>query len=715
MTTYLTVADAPTDIPAGTVGLTDATLNSLAVSPGKAVEIEGTRLTAAVVADAAIAAGEIALDELTRRNARVAVGDEVAVESIHPPAAATVTLSPTQDIELQGEAAFERVLDGRVVTTGDRVEVPLFGGGFRLTATVIDTRPEDGPVRITEDTTIEMRDDLAMSDPGDRFDAARLADVGGLDDTVDRLLELIAMPLSHQIVYDSLEAPPPTGVLLHGPSGGGKTLLVRALATELDAAAITLSGQELLADGPDEAASRLMTARNEVIANAPAVLIIDDLDAAAPADPSGGQRRVISRLTAVLDDLGDREDVVVLATTTDPDAVAQSLRRGGRLAVEVPLTAPDVAGRAEILEILTRSMPLGDDIDLQHIAGRTHGFLGADLRALVGEAVTNAVRRIVSATDAADSSAEDGFDGAELTMADFQAGLRRVDPSGLRASQVDIPTVSDADVGGLEAARRELARAIEWPLTHPELFAATGVQAPSGVLLYGPPGTGKTLLAKAVANATDANFVSIAGPEILNRYVGESEAAVRRTFETARQHAPAVVFIDEVDAITPRRGNGDDTSGAADRVVSQLLTELDGLEPLEDVVVVAATNRPDTIDPALLRPGRLERLVEVPLPDTDARRSILEVHTRDVPMAEDVDLEALAAQTDRYTGSDLEAVVREAGLLAIESAMDEGASPAEIQVRQSHIDRALTDVRPSVSDEMREYYKEVGEDLGQSS
>lgn len=715
MTRQLTVTEPSEDRAAGTVGVHETTLETLAVSSGDPVVVRGDRETVGLTVTVDCSETGIELDETMRRNARVSIGDTVTVTATEAQVAETVVIAPTQAVDLRGDGAFDHVLDGRVLQTGDRIQVPLFGGAFTLSARVIDTTPDRGPVQVTETTAVSVRTDTGVGVDSESFRAARLDDVGGLDDTVDRLLELIAVPLAHPEVYEAFEAPPQSGVLLHGPSGAGKTLLLRALATEMDATAVTLSGHALAAAETTEAVERIRDAKQEAITEAPALLAVDDIEAIASADSSGHNRHLLARLIAVFDALADRSDVIVLGTTTDPDTVAVPLRRGGRFAVEVPVTAPDESGRCEILQILTRNVPIDDDVALGEIAARTHGFLGADLAALISEAVARGAKRLVAAAEGTGPIPESTLAEAELTAADLAAGARAVDPSGLRSSRVAVPAVTDADIGGLQTARQELARAIEWPLAHPELFAAAGVEAPSGVLLYGPPGTGKTLLAKAVANATDANFVSIAGPEILNRYVGESEAAVRRTFDTARQHAPAVVFIDEVDAITPRRGEQGDSSGVAERVVSQLLTELDGLEPLEDVVVVAATNRPDTIDPALLRPGRLERLVEVPLPDEAARQAILGVHTRDVPLAEDVDIDALAAQTERYTGSDLAAMVREAGLRAIESALDAGGSPGDVRVRRTHLEHALADIRPSVTAEMREYYADLEEELGRSS
>jgi len=490
-------------------------------------------------------------------------------------------------------------------------------------------------------------------------------------------------------------------VLVHGPAGAGKTLLARAVANEAPVEAVAVPATAYL-DDPDG----LRDLAETVIDRSPAVLVLDDVDAAGRAAPTSGGASSTARastvaLRSLLDDLRRRPDVLAVGTATDPDALDPALRRGGRFDREFELPVPDRAGRRGILETLTRDAPVWD-VDLGDVADRTFGHVGADLRALVDEAVLRAVRR----TDDADA------DEAVLASADFEAALGSVEPSAMRGVAAEVPEVSFDDVGGLAAAKRELVRAIELPLRRPDLFEAAGVDPPRGVLLYGPPGTGKTLLARAVAGVTEANFIPVEGPELLDKYVGESERAVREVFRRARRTAPAVVFFDEVDALAPERSEGGSGSRTTERVVSQLLTEIDGLEPRGEVAVIATTNRPELVDPALLRPGRLERVVPVSLPDADAREEILRVHTREVPL-DGVDLSEVARETDGYSGSDLEAVVREASLLAIEERLRAERTDAErapdLRVTGEAFERALEAVGPSVSPEVREHHRGLRE------
>jgi transitional endoplasmic reticulum ATPase len=633
---------------------------------------------------------------------------------------------------------------------------------------------------VTADTEVTVRD--AAAGDGDAIPLRNVypEDVGGLTRERAALADAVRV-LRGDDLFERLGRQPATGVLLGGPAGVGKTRLVHALVNETGATFVPLDAIRLAELGGDRADERLSDAAERARRGAPALVHVADLDAVAPEDGSESQRRLVVRLGRFLDELADAPGAIVVGEARRLGGVAAALRRGGRFDREVEFRAPSREERRELLGIHVRGLALGDDVDLDELAGRTHGFVGADVASLVRAGVSAAARRLdaggpddvpgggpgiagagagasgpgarpdANASDGRDRSgdptptsarararsaglgdgdaglgdddgggdggvgepvpdgADDGrsdADGPRVRMVDFRTALEEVEPSAMRDAAVEVPDVTWDDVGGLAAAKRELVRSVEWPLTHPELFAGAGISPPQGILLYGPPGTGKTLLARAVANATDANFISVKGPELLNKYVGESERAVREVFERARQNAPAVVFFDEIDAVSPERS--DDDSGAPERVVSQLLTELDGIEGLESVTVIGATNRPDRIDAALLRPGRLERIVEVPLPDESARESIFRVHTRSMPLR-GIDPVDLAARTEGYSGSDIEAVVREAGMLAVEDALGRDGAADGIVVTADHFDRALAASEPSITPEQRDYYRDLAD------
>jgi transitional endoplasmic reticulum ATPase len=588
-----------------------------------------------------------------------------------------------------GERAVRRRLEGQPLLAGDRLELSLLAGSVTVEFTVRETEPE-GPVVVSEGTTIDISNQaegtarLALGSVG--YD-----DVGGLDEAVTALRETVGPAFAHADLFESIGGRPPNGVLLHGPTGSGKTLLARAAANETPATPVGVSCPALI-DGEGS----LRQVAKDAESAAPALVVLDDVDAFA----DDGDRT--ASLRSFVDRLSDRRDVVVLATLDDPNDLDARLRRAGRLSTEIELKVPDRDSRRDVLEVLTRGVRLGPDVDLRTLAEGTHGFVGADLQALVDGAVLEAVRRLTADGEAAAGE-------PVVTEADVRLARESVEPSTMREVSVEVPSVDYQDVGGLDDAKRELVRAVELPLRYPELFAHVGTTPPRGLLMYGPPGTGKTLLARAIASITDANFIAVDGPELMNKYVGESERAVREVFRRARQSAPSVVFFDEVDALAPAR-TGESSTGVQERVVSQFLTELDGLESLGDVVVIGATNRPDMIDKALLRPGRFEKVVEVPLPDTAAREEIFDVHTRSVPL-DDVDLPSLAAATEGYTGSDIEAVCREASLLAIEEylAGNEYRTDTDtigtLRVGREEFDRALEAVGPSVTAEMRDYYE----------
>jgi transitional endoplasmic reticulum ATPase len=570
-------------------------------------------------------------------------------------------------------------------------------GAVRITAeTDVTVLPaegerEDGKRRTKEGPTETPNARAAETETGVSYE-----DIGGLDEELDRIREMIELPLSEPEQFRRLGVDPPSGVLLHGPPGTGKTLIARAVANEVDAYFDTISGPEIVSKYKGESEERLREAFERAEANAPAILFVDEIDSIAGSrdEDADMENRVVAQLLTLMDGLEDRGRVVVIGATNRVDAVDEALRRGGRFDREIEIGVPDEGGRREILDVHTREMPLADDVDLDRIAAQTHGFVGADLASLTTEAAMSALRADREPESTEDSEGDDEATetgNAAVTGADFDTALAIVDPSAMREYVAESPAVAFDDVGGLPEVKRTLREAIEWPLAYGDLFSATNTDPPSGILLYGPPGTGKTLLARAVAGESDVNFIHVAGPEIMDRYVGESEEAVRELFERARQTAPSIIFLDEIDAIASHRGQGNEVT---ERVVSQLLAELDGITENPNLVVLAATNRRDMIDDALLRPGRLEQHVEVPNPDEAAREEILRVHTRGKPLDEDVELPALASATDGLSGAELEAIVREASMLAIREMADrmgpEEASERadEVRITADHFDRA---------------------------
>ena len=676
MSVRLPVVDGHASTGDRRVGLTPSVLTELGVEAGGTVAVRGGRTTAAVVALVDADAGGACLPEPLRRNATADLGETVTIEPVDAPPASTVTLSLDETLELtRAAAALKRRLDGTAVSAGDEVGATLLGGALSLTFVVEDVVPSS-PGVVGSETDIDIVTDEGteevVSEPtGDRDDPVPTT-------TFRELHEAAATRLDGREAFAAAGRPTTLGLLLCGPRGAGKTTLVESVAAAVDATLVKLSAAQLRGESPGDRERRL----NRIVGAAEdadrAVVLLDDLEVLG----DDGGAALGDRFRKTLDDVRATDATVVIGVTTDAGRVPEALRRGGRFDREVDLAPLSVEDRETALKRATRNVPLAMDVDFAETATRTNGFVLADIGVLVNAALERAVRR----------------EGRlAVRQADLDRSIESIDPGGLRDVAVEFPSVSWDDVGGLPAAKREIVRAVYWPLEYADRFERAGIEPPSGVLLYGPPGTGKTLLARAAASLSDANFISVNGPELLNRYVGASEQAVRDLFATARENAPAVVFFDEVDAISPKR-RGDDT-GAGERVVSQLLTELDGLEPLTDVVVVAATNRPDSIDGALLRPGRIEKAVETPLPDEAARREILAIHTRNTPTAAAVDLGTLAARTEGYSGGDIAAVVREAAMLAIEETIVDGNAAAsdDIVVGVDHFERALAETTPSVA------------------
>ena len=683
--------------------------------------------------------GVVRIDGRLRQEADVGIDDKVDIEPADVSPAKQITVALPQNLRIRGNIGphIRDKLSGQAVTTGQNVPFSLGLGplstqsGQRIPLRIADTDPS-GTVVVTDSTEIQVSEKPAEQIAQSGGEAAAAAgsgtpsvtyeDIGGLDEELEQVREMIELPMRHPELFQQLGIEPPKGVLLHGPPGTGKTLMAKAVASEIDAHFTNISGPEIMSKYYGESEEQLREVFEEAEENAPAIVFIDEIDSIAPkrGETSGDvERRVVAQLLSLMDGLDERGDVIVIGATNRVDALDPALRRGGRFDREIEIGVPDKEGRKEILQVHTRGMPLVDGIDLDQYAESTHGFVGADLESLTKEAAMNALRRIRPELDLEQDEIDaDILESMSVAEADFKDALKGIEPSALREVFVEVPDVTWDSVGGLEDTKERLRETIQSPLDYPDVFEAMDVDAAKGVLLYGPPGTGKTLMAKAVANEAQSNFISIKGPELLNKYVGESEKGVREVFEKARSNAPTVVFFDEIDSIAGERGARMGDSGVGERVVSQLLTELDGLEELEDVVVVATTNRPDLIDSALLRPGRLDRHVHVPVPDRDARRAIFAVHTRSKPMADDVDLDELADRTDGYVGADIEAVCREASMSATRefinsvSAEDAAKSVDNVRVTREHFEEALDEVGPSVDEETREQYEELEDEFG---
>ncbi|MFP4590463.1 MAG: CDC48 family AAA ATPase [Halobacteriales archaeon] len=672
--------------------------------------------------------GIVRIDGNLRQTVGVNVDDMVEIEPADVKPASSITVALPQNLRIRGDIGplIRDRLSGQAVTKGQTVPFRFgFGslaGSQPIPVRVADAEPEDTVV-VTDATEIAVSErsieQLAAGEAEERpTPSVTYEDIGGLDDELERIREIIELPMRHPELFRQLGIEPPKGVLLYGPPGTGKTLMAKAIANEIDAYFTTISGPEIMSKFYGESEEQLRDIFDEAEQNAPAIVFIDEIDSIAPKreEVTGDvERRVVAQLLSLMDGLEERGDVIVIGATNRPNAIDPALRRGGRFDREIEVGVPDRDGRLEILQVHTRGMPLAEDVDLEALAENTHGFVGADVESLTKEAAMNALRRIRPEIDleAQEIDAE-VLESLRITRDDFKDALKGVEPSAMREVFAEVPDVSWDEVGGLEDTKKRLQETIQWPLLYPSVFEFMDLEAAKGVLLYGPPGTGKTMLAKAVANEADSNFIPVKGPELINKYVGESERGVREIFSKARENAPSIVFFDEIDSIAGERGGHAD-SQVTERVVSQLLTELDGLEELEEVVVIATTNRPDLIDRALLRPGRLDRHIHVPAPDRDARRAIFEVHTRRKPLADDVDLDDLADRTGGYVGADIEAVCREAALAASRELIA-SVDPEEIdesvknvRITAEHFERALEEVRPTFTEELRQHYEQIEE------
>jgi len=689
-------------------------MNELGVNYGDFIEVEGPKGSVILQVWPALREDEardiIRIDGYTREAIGVAVGEYVKVRKAKVEKGTRVTLAPTIRIRFD-ESFVEYVkeqLQYKPLKRGEVIFI-FYPFGEPLRFVVIATQPTQA-VYVDEDTRVEIREEPVSVEAIARgVPRVTWEDIGDLEEVKARIREIVELPMRHPELFKHLGIEPPKGILLHGPPGVGKTLLAKALANEIGAYFRTINGPEIMSKFYGESEQRLRQIFEEAEKNAPAIIFIDEIDAIAPKREEvvgEVEKRVVAQLLTLMDGLKERGRLIVIGATNRVDAVDPALRRPGRFDREIEIPPPDKRARKAILEVHTRNVPLAEDVDLERLADITHGFTGADLAALVKEAAISALRRFMKEEklELDKPIPPDKLKELKVTNKDFIEALKLVHPTLMREVLVEVPEVKWEDIGGLEDVKQKLREAVEWPLKSPDVFEKMGIRPPRGILLYGPPGCGKTLLAKAVATESGANFIAVKGPEILSKWVGESEKAIREIFRRARQVAPTVVFFDEIDSIAPARGFRHD-SGVTDRIVNQLLAELDGIQTLKNVVVIGATNRADIVDPALLRPGRFDRVIFVPPPDKKARLEILKVHTRKVPLAEDVDLERLADMTEGYSGADLEALVREAVVLALRDKFE--ARPVSME----YFLKALKVVKPSLSSDIMESYKKTYEGL----
>ena len=640
--------------------------------------------------------GIIKIDGMTRQNIGAGIGDKISLKSVEAANAEQIVLSPTEKISAEGlqEYMSYNYLN-HVFTTGDTLSLNTQMGG-RVQFIVTSTKPSK-PVIVTENTIFKlgtMTKSVDSSVPRITYD-----ELGGLKNEVQKIREMVELPMRHPELFDKIGVEAPKGVLLYGPPGTGKTLLAKAVAGETNAHFISLSGPEIMGKYYGESEEKIREIFNQAEENSPSIIFIDEIDSIAPKrDEVSGEveKRIVSQLLTLMDGMKSRGKVVVIAATNRPDSIDPALRRPGRFDREIEIGIPDDEGRFEILSIHTRGMPIDEKVDLKQISKTTHGFVGADLEVLSKEAAMRSLRRILPEIDLdEDKISSEILQKIEISSEDFRDALKEVRPSALREVQVQIPNVSWDDVGGLDELKEELREAVEWPIKHKEAFDYVDVETPKGILLHGPPGTGKTLIAKALAKMTESNFISIKGPELLSKWVGESEKGVREIFRKARQAAPCIIFLDEVDALVPRRGSGGSESHVTESVVSQILTEIDGLEELHNVLIVGATNRLDIVDDALLRPGRFDRIIEVPNPDAKGRRNIFEIHTKKKPLASDVDIAKLVEMTDGFSGAEISAVANRAAIAALKKYVGGKAQNVkDIKISQQELIDAIDKVKP---------------------
>lgn len=727
----------------GIARLDSKVMKELGIREGDIVEIEGTRVTGAIAVrpyPEDIGLEVVRMDGLIRKNAGTSVGELVKIRKAEVKEAKSVVLAPAEKgvrIFMNPNILKQKLLmrpacKGDIVVPSsvidNRTELDPFEGmgdlfkqfginidimgpgsfgsfGTEIKMVVTKVVPE-GMVRVGEETEVILREDVVEKIEESRIPTVTYEDIGGLQDEINKVRELIEIPLKRPDVFERLGIAPPKGVLMYGPPGTGKTLLAKAVANEAGAHFISLAGPEIMSKFYGQSEENLRKVFEEAEKNAPAIIFIDEVDAIAPKreEVTGEvERRVVSQLLTLMDGLKGRGKVIVIAATNRVNAIDPALRRPGRFDREIEMGVPNKKGRKEILEIHTRHMPLMKDIDLNHLAEKTYGFVGADLEALAKEAAMHVLRRVQPEMTGLEENKplpEELTKKLKVMKKDFDYAMKMVQPSAMREVTIEIPKIKWSEVGGLEEVKKRLKESVEWPLKYPDSFKNMGIRPPKGILLYGPPGCGKTLMARAVANESESNFISIKGPELLSKWVGESEKMVREIFRKAKQVSPTIIFFDEIDSMAPSRAFSSSDSRVGERVVSQLLSEMSGLEELNDVVVMAATNRPDIIDPALLRPGRFDKQILIPEPDEESRKKILEIYTKKMPL-EKVDLNRLVKETSGYSGADLEALCREAAL----SALRENLQSKKVTMK--HFQAGLKEIKPSLTAEMMKYYRSV--------
>jgi len=709
----LKVAEAlQNDVGRGLVRMDSKARKDLDVNTGDIVELKGKRSTAALVWQAHPqdeGMNIVRMDGYLRQNTGVGLGDKITLKKAELKEAKKVVLAPTQPMKYSPgfDQFVKKKMVGRAINRGDTVFIGVFGTSFPLVAALVQPT---GIVMINESTELVLKE--APEKETAQIASITYEDVGGLKDEVQKIREMVELPLRHPELFERLGIEAPKGVLIYGPPGTGKTLLARAVASESEANFVHIGGPELVSKFVGESEERLRQLFKDAQDNAPSIIFMDEIDAIAPKrEEAQGEveRRMVSQLLTMLDGLKARGQVIVIGATNRPNSIDPALRRPGRFDREIELGVPDRQGRKEILQIHTRSMPLSEDVSVDELAAITHGYTGADVSALTKEAAMKVLRRILPKIDLTQEFIPpEILDNLKVTREDFMNALREVRPSALREVFIERPNVKWGDIGGLENVKKELKEAVELPLKSPEVFTRMGIRPVKGILLVGLPGTGKTMFAKAVATETEANFISIKGPEVLSKWVGESEKAVRETFRKARMATPCVIFIDEIDSIAPHRGGGEDGNRVSERVVDTLLTEMDGLTGLKNVVVIAATNRPELLDMALMRGGRFDRIIEIPVPEEKTRVEIFKLHTKSMPIAKGVDVSEFAKKTDGYTGADIENVCREAGMAAIRRGINVD------KVEEKDFEEALATVKPSVTKSYVEKIKKFAKGDGNS-
>ncbi|HEY6658090.1 MAG TPA: CDC48 family AAA ATPase [Nitrososphaeraceae archaeon] len=700
---------------------------SLNVMTGDALELSSFGKNAVLLSwpgrDKDRGTGLVRIDGYTRNKLDVGIGDTIEVKKVESKDAKSITFAPTEPLRIIGaEQYLAESLNGQLMTKGDII--PLNVMGQRIDLVVISTDPS-GPIIINDATKVTVSEDSAkavQASQEGKVPSITYEDIGGIRNEIARVREMIELPLRHPELFKRLGVEAPKGVLLHGPPGTGKTLLARAVANETNANFYSIGGPEIMSKYYGESEEKLRNVFEQAEKNAPSIIFIDEIDSIAPKreEVSGEvERRIVAQLLSLMDGLKSRGKVVVIGATNRVNAIDPALRRPGRFDRELEIGVPDREGRLEILQIHTRGMPLAKDVNLEKLADISHGFVGADLQSLSKEAGMRSLRRILPNLDlSSESIPSDTLRKIIVTMNDFMDVIKEMEPSAMREVFVEIPDISWDDIGGLESIKQEMQEAVEWPLKYQGIFTFADAVPPKGILLYGPPGTGKTLMAKAAANESEANFISIKGPELLSKWVGESEKGVREIFRKARQAAPCIIFFDEIDAIAPKRGGDFGDSHVTERLISQLLTELDGLEILTNVVVIGATNRPDIVDAALLRPGRFDRLLYVPPPDRDSRIQIIKIHIKKKPLDDSVDIEKLADQTEGYTGADIASLSSAAVMLALREHVSKYKDPKEaeehkeeLKIHMTHFEDAMKKIRPLSTQELN-MYKIIAEQFG---